>query len=364
MKNYFPKPLIAFIVIVLIVGGIYWLESRKAAPSGSIPDDTSINIENAATEQTSITCERRPAQQIVNPSGYVNAIDKPITIKEYVGKKVILVDFMTYSCINCQHTFPYLTAWYEKYKDAGLQIIGIQTPEFDFEKKRQNVIQAMKKFGIEYPVVLDNDYGTWRAYNNHYWPHKFIIGINGCIVYDHIGEGGYKKTERVIQALLKKREEVLGLDVSIPDGFVDPEAETRARETRTGEIYFGANRNNVFLANGNAGEEGVQTFSIPENLVPDKLYLGGKWNIEGRYAEALEAGAKIKIHYKAQVAYAVLGAPDGAKITIRQDGVLVKTVTLKNEELYRLVENPGVGSHTLTITAREAGLRAFTFVFE
>lgn len=231
MKKYLPKPILAVLVLFLIVLGISWLESQKAGPSGSFSDETSIDVvvvagENSEKTKSALqtnpkTCEQ-PAQKIVNSSGYVNTGGEPITIKEFIGKEVILVDFMTYSCINCQRTFPYVTAWWEKYKDEGLQVIGIHTPEFDFEKKKTNVVRAMEKFGIEYPVVLDNAYGTWRSYENHYWPHKFLIDIHGCIVYDHIGEGAYRQTEQVIQRLLEERARVLGSENSVPGGFVSP----------------------------------------------------------------------------------------------------------------------------------------------
>jgi cytochrome c biogenesis protein CcdA/thiol-disulfide isomerase/thioredoxin len=145
--------------------------------------------------------------EIVDPSGFVNT--DPITIGELIGDKVVLIDFWTYSCINCQRTLPYLTSWYEKYRDTGLEIVGIHTPEFAFEKNTDNVIEAANKFGITYPIVLDNDYATWGAYKNQYWPHKYLIDIDGFIVYDHIGEGAYEETEAKIQELLEERSEVL-----------------------------------------------------------------------------------------------------------------------------------------------------------
>src|SRR3990167_6237732 len=147
-------------------------------------------------------------KEITSPSGFVNT--GPFNLKDIVGKKVILLDFMTYSCINCQRTFPYLNAWYEKYKDQGLEIVGIHTPEFAFEKNIENVREAMRRFGILYPVVFDNDYATWRAYGNQYWPRKYLIDIHGDIVYDHIGEGAYEETEMKIRELLLERSRLLG----------------------------------------------------------------------------------------------------------------------------------------------------------
>ena len=142
--------------------------------------------------------------ELANPDGYLNT-DHDITIGEYIGKKVILVDFWTYSCINCQRTLPYLTSWDEKYRDEGLLIIGVHTPEFGFEKEYDNVKRAIEKFNIKYPVVQDNEYQTWRAYKNRYWPRKYLIDIDGYIVYDHIGEGAYDETEEKIREVLKER---------------------------------------------------------------------------------------------------------------------------------------------------------------
>jgi thiol-disulfide isomerase/thioredoxin len=150
--------------------------------------------------------------EFVNPSGFVNTNDESITLEQYVGKKVILLNVITYSCSNCQATFPYVNSWYEKYKEEGLIVIGLHTPEFAFEKKKTNVVDAMRQYGITYPVVMDNDYATWTAYGNRYWPRKYLIDIHGNIVYDHIGEGAYVETEIKIRELLAERKEVLDKD--------------------------------------------------------------------------------------------------------------------------------------------------------
>ena len=149
----------------------------------------------------------KKAIELVSPDGYIN-VDN-ITIKELIGKKVILVDFWTYSCVNCQRTLPFLTRWYDKYEGEGLEIIGVHTPEFKFEQDYNNVLRATQKWNVKYPVVQDNSYKTWQAYENRYWPRKYIIDIDGFIVYDHIGEGAYEETEKKIQELLKERAKVL-----------------------------------------------------------------------------------------------------------------------------------------------------------
>lgn len=141
--------------------------------------------------------------EIVKPSGFIHA--DPFKLEDIVGKKIVMISFMTYGCINCIHTMPYLNAWYEKYKDQGFEIVGIHTPEFAYEHKIENVRSALEKYGIKFPVVLDNDYATWNAYGNNYWPRKYIIDLDGHIVYDHIGEGDYDGAEKKIQELLQDR---------------------------------------------------------------------------------------------------------------------------------------------------------------
>ena len=184
--------------IVLIVVGLvsaFFLVSYV----GSLNNDD-IEIADTGSRIGNKEARYDKAKEISSPDGFINTA--PITISELIGEKVILIDFWTYSCINCQRTLPYLNAWYEKYKDSGLAIVGIHTPEFGFEKEYDNVLAAAKKFGVTYPVVLDNDYATWRAYSNRYWPRKYLIDIDGYIVYDHSGEGAYDQTERKIQELL------------------------------------------------------------------------------------------------------------------------------------------------------------------
>jgi thiol-disulfide isomerase/thioredoxin len=141
--------------------------------------------------------------EFVNPSGFVHS--EPFEMADYIGKKIILVEFITYSCINCQRTFPFMKQWHETYAQDGLLVIGIHTPEFAYERDRDNVIAAMKREGITFPVVQDNDYETWNAYKNRFWPHRYVIDYDGNVVFDHIGEGAYAETEVVIQNLLQKK---------------------------------------------------------------------------------------------------------------------------------------------------------------
>jgi cytochrome c biogenesis protein CcdA/thiol-disulfide isomerase/thioredoxin len=144
------------------------------------------------------------APEISTPDGFINTEGKQVTISELKGKKVVLVSFWTYSCINCKRTLPYLNDWYSKYKDQGLEIISIHTPEFAFERVQKNVEDAVVAQNIKYPVVLDNDYSTWSAYGNQYWPRKYLVNKDGYIIYDHAGEGDYEETERQIKKALEE----------------------------------------------------------------------------------------------------------------------------------------------------------------
>jgi cytochrome c biogenesis protein CcdA/peroxiredoxin len=144
-------------------------------------------------------------RELVSPDAYLNTDGEEITIKEALkNHKAVLVTFITYSCINCQRTFSYLKSWHEKYSDEGLLIIGIHTPEFAYEKNVKNVEAALKKEGLEFPVVLDNDYKSWNAYGNRYWPRRYLIGPSGTIIFDHIGEGAYEETEALIKQLINR----------------------------------------------------------------------------------------------------------------------------------------------------------------
>src|SRR3989344_6519435 len=197
--NKFYAGLLLAAVLLVIVSAIWYVESVKPNRIFLAPGSADVQTMSIQEKEKIYPA----AKEIVAPAGFIN-VDN-VKIQDLIGKKVILVDFWTYSCINCQRTLPYLTSWYEKYKDQGLEIVGVHTPEFEFEKEYDNVVRATEQFGVTYPTVLDNDYGTWTAYKNRYWPHKYLIDIDGFIRYDHIGEGAYAETERVIQELLKEK---------------------------------------------------------------------------------------------------------------------------------------------------------------
>lgn len=302
------------------------------------------------------------APEISTPDGFVNTEGKPISLGGLRGK-VVLLDIWTYSCINCQRTIPHINDWYSKYKDQGLEIVGLHTPEFAFEQVQKNVAKAVEEFSIKYPVVLDNDYSTWNAYGNRYWPRKYLIDIDGYIVYDHIGEGGYKETEEAIQRALAERNARLNIASSAMNNNLKIADDINATSGDVGspEIYFGSARNDR-LSNGLKGKSGTQTLIVPGDIILNNLYLGGPWNITPEFAES--AGeSSIVFKYLAKNVYFVAGSQNGAFIEIYKDGGLVKSLLIKDEKLYNLIEDADSGQHTLMIKIKGAELKVFTFTF-
>jgi len=386
---------ILFVVVIGVVLSIYYLESQKVSlpATASAANDTidlssivatstdSTSSSQAALPRTAdfaqLAAQYPAAKEIVSSNGFINTPNNaPITIKSLIGKKVVLLDFWTYSCINCQRVIPYLNAWYAKYKDLGLEIIGMQSPEFNFEKVLSNVQAAVTKFGIHYPVVLDNEMATWNAYGNQYWPEEYLIDINGLVVDRNIGEGNYDKTEHTIQKLLQERSDALGLGLKIPTDLVSV---TGANiEANSPETYFGAARNE-YLANGTQSAQGTQTLTDPAvgSIEPNQLYLGGTWNFADEYATNQSADAHIFYTYDAQHVYFVASSDDAGKnisITVMRDGVPLTTdrgadvdaqgnATINQSRLYDIINQSSMQSHTLEIIVHNPGLQAYTFTF-
>jgi thiol-disulfide isomerase/thioredoxin len=311
------------------------------------------------------------AKEIEQPSGFINT--DSITIGSLIGKKVILVDFWTYSCINCQRTLPYLNMWYSKYHDQGLEIIGVHKPEFQFEHDIGNVRQAVRKFDIRYPVVLDNLGATWSSYGARYWPEDYLIDIDGFVVERHIGEGDYDTTEQKIQGLLRERAQALGINASIPNatGVPSDMIPVNFSEVMSPETYFGALRNNN-LANGVQLVVGVQNLTRPPVIHTNNLSLVGSWNIHLQYAENT-GNASIIFRYHARNVYFVASATNATTVTVMLDGKpltsgagsdsINSTVSIRDERLYTLVSGNESAEHTLELNIPEPGLRAYTLTF-
>ncbi|HTH92958.1 MAG TPA: redoxin domain-containing protein [Candidatus Paceibacterota bacterium] len=360
------KNIILIIVLIGIVATILFINAKKPVriDSSTAPDVTVTPT--SSNDRTAVLAKKAAhyskAKEFIAPSGFINTA--PFKLSDLVGKKVVLIDFWTYSCINCQRTIPYLNAWYQKYKDSGLVIVGVHTPEFDFEKDKSNVVAAVQKAGIQYPVVMDNNMGTWNAYSNQYWPHEYLIDIDGYVVHDHIGEGDYAATEKVIQSALQERNTVLGLTAPIPTGTVDPSNAIALNDNgvQSPETYFGAERNE-YLGNGVQGKIENQTLTIPSATQNNTLYLDGTWNFQYQYAETVSPISHIQYSYNAKHVYMVASAKSPVTLKLTLDGKPYKTITVQANQLYDLVDGSSYGAHILQIEVDGAGLDAYTFTF-
>ena len=340
------------------------------------PEETSAPISDVFVSPEMKQSIYAKAPELVSPDGFINTGGKSITLAEMrENNQVVLLDIWTYSCINCQRTLPYLKAWHEKYKDDGLVIVGVHTPEFAFEKVYENVEKAARGFGLEYPIVLDNAYRTWNALGNQYWPRKYLIDIDGYIVYDHIGEGAYAETEKAIQRALAERASRMRLSSESTGEIVAESVEApRPTGVRSPETYFGAWRNEN-LGNGTPQEEGRKEFVLPAGLVPNVLYLSGTWDIEHEYAKNGVSGAGIRFVYSAKDVYFVARSDEPIRIRVTRDGGKLLDeargadvgvdglATIHEDRLYRLVEDAVPGQHTLEIEILESGVEAYTFTF-
>ena len=363
---FMNKNITLFFVLLLIVAAIWYLEPQKTISSLQGSADISYTEKNNTRIQTKAAQYPR-AKELADPTGFINTDN--FSIADLIGKKVILIDFWTYSCINCQRTLPYIEGWYEKYKDQGLVVIGVHTPEFEFEKEYDNVKSAVDRFGLTYPTVMDSNYGTWSAYDNHYWPRKYLIDIDGFIVYDHAGEGAYEQAEEKIQDALKERMEVLGVSGEVSTGMLS--IATQTTQALSPETYFGAARNS-YLANGQAGVLGIQSLGTPEDVVLNRLYLTGTWNFDSEFATNQEPDDAILYNYFAKNVYFVASAETPVNATILIDGKPIAAagadvhngiVTIQEPRLYSLVSYATAENHVISIIPEQAGLRAYTFTF-
>lgn len=306
------------------------------------------------------------APEFVGITKWLN-VDKPLTMADLRGK-VILIDFWTYTCINCIRTLPHVTAWYDKYRDQGFVVIGVHTPEFEFEKDTQNVTAAIKQFGIHYPVAQDNNYGTWNAYGNQYWPAEYLIDAKGNIRHTHFGEGQYEETETTIQQLLTEAgNKVTTSVVSMPDQT--PQAAISP------ETYVGSARMAYYYPSQNLSN-GPKNLTLSPNLPPDTFSLGGTWIIGDEYSQTGQ-NAVLDYNFTAGKVFLVLRPGTNKTVTIKIfiDGKVVDQtnagadvkngmVTVDSDRLYNLIDLQGsTQNHLLHIEFQTPGTEVFAFTF-
>ena len=289
-----------------------------------------------------------PAPAFTDISRWLNT-PRPLTVAGLKGK-VVLVDFWTYSCVNCLRTLPYLRAWDQAYRGDGLQIVGVHTPEFAFEHEADNVRSAVGRLHIHYPVALDNDYGTWNAYGNRYWPAKYLIDRNGHVRFVHFGEGSYRETERVIRSLLAERPQAQLVSARLRD--------RTPASPMTPETYLGYQRL-TGVGNPALAPDRMAPYRLPTHLAPDQLAYGGRWRVETERAVA-GPGARLRLRFRAREVNLVLGGK--GRVEVRLDGRRVRTVAVDGSRLYTVLELPRfrTGTLELRVPRRVAGY-AFTF---
>jgi cytochrome c biogenesis protein CcdA/thiol-disulfide isomerase/thioredoxin len=289
---------------------------------------------------------------------------QPLTMASLKGK-VVLVDFWTYSCINCIRTLPYVESWYQKYAADGFVVVGVHTPEFAFEHDASNVQAAISRFGITYPVAQDNEYATWNAYSNSYWPADYLIDANGHVRATHDGEGDYNTTEAEIRSLLSEAG-ATGLPGAAPSASPPP-----ITQDQTPETYLGTDRQGAFMEA--VPPEGVGQFSFPDALTKDHFAVSGTFYFEPQYVQSTLAGDKLELAFDARDVYLVMSAdpPATVKVSVTGAGAVGPTedvaadgsMTVGPARLYHLVHLPAFGHGTVTITFGAPGVRAYAFTF-
>jgi thiol-disulfide isomerase/thioredoxin len=302
----------------------------------------------------------------------------PMTVFKEKGK-VVIVDFWAYSCINCLRTIPYLTAWYERYHNQGLVIIGIHSPEFAFEKEEQRVREAVSLLKIEYPIGLDNEKKTWEAFGNHYWPHKYFFGPDGTLRFEVVGEGRYDESEEKIRELLAEAGVQVQKDVSISQKGDQVEFQ----KIKTAELFFGTFHGG-FIGNplGLLSDKS-QAYRFPEELEENVFYLSGHWEIRDQFALHTDQNrGEIRLRYEAKSLNWVAGSNQskGAWVEVMLDrhylnqqeageDVVIDVqgkskVHLSQKRLYRIIRNQGgYGKHLLSLILTDPEIECYSFTF-
>ena len=342
------------------------------------------------------------APEFAQINGYINTPNNnsPLTLSSLKGK-VVLVDFWTYSCINCIRTIPHLNDWNQKYADKGLVIVGVHSPEFEFEKSYDNVKAAVKRLGITYPVILDSNHGTWNAYGNQYWPRDYLIDSQGYIRDNHIGEGGYDQTEKAIQSLLAERAAEMGIkEISfntksttvIKPGSLQSVDLTQAT---TPEIYLGYDKARAPIGNPEGFKpDQIVSYSIPSNtnFKPSIVYLQGNWKNNPDNMELQSDTGRIALVYYAKSVNIVAGGKGGGIVYNDNDEAAAggggghgqsgvnSTAGISNnslgvdlsqngsfridgQRLYNLAMHNDYNAHSIVIDVKGKGFQLYTFTF-
>jgi thiol-disulfide isomerase/thioredoxin len=370
-------------VVALIVGfAIYFNnpEINKSSLGNSDQSITSDPNSNNGISSVGLSIDKSEFKKAPEFTGVTSYINTNATKLSDLKGKVVLVDFWTYSCINCIRTLPYLVDWNQKYSDKGLVIVGVHSPEFEFEKNIDNVKQAVTRFGIKYPVLLDNDHGTWNAFQNSYWPRKYLVDSDGYIRYDHIGEGGYVETENAIKNLLTERSNQQGIEISNINQtkLTVPGAQSvDFNQIKTPELYFGYQYARAQLGNIEGfNPDRTVNYTIPtSNLKPNVIYLQGLWKNNPDSMELVGPDGKIILSYSSKSVNIVAGGK--GEISVKKDGKNTQTnnpfkgndldtegkLNIDGQRLYNIADHADYGNHHIEIKAKGSGFKLYTFTF-
>lgn len=319
-----------------------------------------------------------PVEGMMPPlTGATTWINTPPLTTEQLRGKVVVVDFWTYSCINCIRSIPYVRAWAEKYKDQGLVVISVHTPEFAFEKSEANVRQNIQRLGITYPVAMDNDFAIWRAFKNQYWPAHYFIDAKGQIRHHHFGEGDYAGSERVIQQLLKEAGAAGVADDVVRVQASGAEAAADMGQVGSPETYVGYARAENFRSPGGLARDGVKTYAGAPLQLND-WSLAGDWRVTREHADLQKAGGRVAFRFKARDLHLVMGpSQTGAmpRFRVTIDGAAPGADAgsdidaqglgrIQGERLYQLIRQTGpVRERTFEIEFLDPGVQVFAFTF-
>ena len=306
----------------------------------------------------------------------------PLSFRQLRGR-VVLVDFWDYTCVNCIRTLPYVQAWHERYRDKGLTVIGVHTPEFTFAQYESNVERGIREFGLTYPVVIDSNREIWKSFANRYWPTKYMLDKDGYLRYGHFGEGGYGECEQVIQELLRETDPGIGLP-SVMEPVREEDQIGAVCYRATGELYLGHARGRI----GNEGgfkEDQIADYAFQGPLQENFFYANGRWAATAEYFEAAESGPhSLRLKYEAAAVNLVMACPQApsAEVVILEDGKPVTQKQAARDTLFRpdakgtqesyllvdsprmyfLVDNHDFGLHELELRC-STGVAAFAFTF-
>jgi thiol-disulfide isomerase/thioredoxin len=352
-------------------------QSRRVSAANDTTMAGNQQARPVLTETVDVTDGGSDASVMPSLSGATAWINSPQLTPASLRGKVVVIDFWTYSCINCLRTLPYIKAWNEKYKDSGLVVIGVHTPEFPFEKDETNVRKAVKNLGVTYPVAMDNDYRIWREFNNQYWPADYFVDASGHIRYHHFGEGGYDESEQWIRSLLAEANHRplpgSATAISAKGTEAPPNPDVQSPET-----YVGYERADSFASPGGLRQDQPQIYTAPAELSLNQWALEGNWKDEAQIATSLAASSSIVYRFHARDLHLVSGpAKDGKPVRFRvtidgkapgadhgMDTDAEGYGTVTEDRLYQLIRQHGtIQDRTFRIEFLAPGAQAYSFTF-